>query len=231
MGSNKLPVVELFSSIQGEGPFQGRRALFLRLGNCNLRCAFCDTKYAITPSKTWRYFEPEELNAILLKEYFGELKHLVITGGEPMLHERLLFNALKSLFIRIKLLEIETNGTIEPQYFHKYSFVVFNVSPKLSNSKVPHEKRIKESSLKLYSNLEQSYFKFVIKDEKDIEEVLKIKEQFFIPSSRIFLMPLASSKRELRKISPMVFKMAQDFKFNYSCRIHIDIFGGRRRGV
>ena len=231
MGRNKLPVVEIFSSIQGEGPYQGRAALFLRLGICNLRCSFCDTRYALFPSRKWKYLSPEELNALLLKKYAGKIKHLVITGGEPMLHEKLLFESLRTLFTRIDLLEIETNGTIIPEYFYRYSFVVFNVSPKLSNSQVPHKQRIIEPALEFYSNLPQSFFKFVIKDEHDIKEVLKIKEQFFIPSSKIFLMPLASTKKELRKNSPYVFKLAQKYGFNYSCRIQIDVFGGRKRGV
>ncbi len=231
MGRNKLPVVEIFPSIQGEGPYQGRYGLFIRLGICNLRCSFCDTKYALFPSKKWKYMEPEEINKLLLTTYPDKLKHLILTGGEPMLHEKLLHEALKTLFGRIDLLEIETNGTIIPQYFHRYSFVIFNVSPKLSNSQVPYNQRIVEESLEFYSNLSQSYFKFVVKDHKDLEEVLMFKEKFFIPSNKIFLMPLASTKKELRRHSINVFKLAVKFGFNYSCRIQIDIFGGKKRGV
>lgn len=41
-------LVEIFSAIQGEGPYVGERQIFLRLGGCDLRCRFCDSKH------TWR---------------------------------------------------------------------------------------------------------------------------------------------------------------------------------
>ena len=231
MGRDKLPVVEIFSSIQGEGPYQGRSGLFLRLGTCNLRCAFCDTAYALHPSKKWQYLSKAELLNLLLKKYSHKLRHLIITGGEPMLFEKLLFEAIRPLYQRIELLEIETNGTIKPMYFQKLPNIVFNVSPKLSNSKMPYKKRIIEDALSFYSNLENAFFKFVIKDEEDLKEVLDIKERFFIPNNKVFLMPLGKTKKELRQNAPGVFQLAKTHDFNYSCRIQIEIFGGRRHGV
>ncbi len=231
MGRDKLPVVEIFRSVQGEGPYQGRYALFLRLGLCNLRCKFCDTKYALHPTKRWRYVEPEELARELVQKYPDALSHLVITGGEPMLHENLIAKALKILLNRVKTLEIETNGTISPQILHKFSFVTFNVSPKLANSGEKKERRIVKEALEFYSNLKNAYFKFVIGDEKDIEEVLAIKEQFYIPGNKIYLMPMGKTKKDIRKNARVAFKLAITHGFNYSCRIQIEASGRAKHGI
>ncbi len=231
MGRDKLPIVELFKSIQGEGPFQGRLALFVRLGFCNLKCTFCDTKYALKPAKNWTYFTPHELARKLIHSYPDVVTHLVITGGEPMLHEELIFNTLRLLLDRVKLAEIETNGTIAPGLLHKFSFVTFNVSPKLSNSGEKRERRIVKEALSAYSDIENTFFKFVIKNRKDIEEVLEIKDSFFIPSNRIYLMPLASTKAQLRATEKLVFELALKHGFNYSCRIQVEASRRVKNGV
>ncbi len=231
MGRNKLPVVEVFKSIQGEGTYQGRFALFVRLGLCNLRCKFCDTTYALKPSKGWRNMLPDELAHELWQKYPDALPHLAITGGEPMLHENLIFELLKIVSNRVKTVEIETNGTILPKTLYKFSFITFNVSPKLSNSGEKKHKRIIEEALDFYSNLENVYFKFVIANESDIKEVIEIKDRFYIPQNRIFLMPMASTKRELLKNSKIVLNLAIRYGFNYSCRIQIEASGRRKRGI
>ncbi len=231
MGRDKLPVVEIFKSVQGEGPYQGRYALFLRLGLCNLKCKFCDTKYALTPGKNWRYVSPETLANELIRKYSDALFHFIITGGEPMLHEALIKELVGILLNRIRILEIETNGTIFPQFLHKFSFITFNVSPKLENSGEKAEKRIIKEVLELYSNLENAYFKFVISSEKDIEEVLAIKKQFYIPNNKIFLMPMGATKKEVRKNAQTAFKLAVKYGFNYSCRIQIEAGGRKKHGI
>lgn len=100
-----LKVVEIFPTLQGEGPFAGQPAVFVRLGGCNLACSFCDTEF--------EQFEEMPLNAILAEVNVkaGGMRDLVvITGGEPLrqniapLCEGLLAQGLR--------VQIETNGTL-----------------------------------------------------------------------------------------------------------------------
>ncbi len=99
-----LEVVQIFATIQGEGPFAGMPAIFIRLGGCNLACDFCDTEF-------------ETFTAMALDKIMQQVTELrdtqplaVITGGEPLrqnigpLCERLLGEGMK--------VQIETNGTL-----------------------------------------------------------------------------------------------------------------------
>ncbi|MCQ9326382.1 7-carboxy-7-deazaguanine synthase QueE [Neisseria dentiae] len=94
-------IVEIFESLQGEGYNTGMSAVFIRLGKCNLACAWCDTDYLT--------FTMMSLADILgrLKSYTA--RNIIITGGEPTIqpHLEVLLDALKSAGYR---LYIETNG-------------------------------------------------------------------------------------------------------------------------
>ena len=76
-----MKIAELFYSIQGEGSLVGVPSVFIRTSGCNLRCAWCDTPYT-----SW---QPEgtdlELNQILDEVAAHPARHVVVTGGEPMI--------------------------------------------------------------------------------------------------------------------------------------------------
>jgi len=112
-----LVVAEVFGpTFQGEGPSAGRRAMFLRLGRCNLDCTWCDTPY----TWDWSRFDPAiELHQRSVEDVMGELDGigadlLVITGGEPMLQQRNLPPIVSGAHARGWRVEVETNGTIAP---------------------------------------------------------------------------------------------------------------------
>lgn len=102
----KYPVLELFSSIQGEGYYQGTLASFVRLGGCNLRCAWCDTAHSQTAAGA------EEMDiADILLELPCDVRRVIITGGEPTLHD--LGPLAAALHARGHEVALETNGTQE----------------------------------------------------------------------------------------------------------------------
>ncbi|HMR92796.1 MAG TPA: 7-carboxy-7-deazaguanine synthase QueE [Chitinophagaceae bacterium] len=81
--ADKLPVMEHFYTLQGEGYYQGRAAYFIRLGGCDVGCVWCDVKESWDASVHPQY-SVEELVEAVKKTPSGIA---VITGGEPLLHQ------------------------------------------------------------------------------------------------------------------------------------------------
>ena len=82
-GGRKLPLVEEFYTIQGEGYHTGKAAYFIRIGGCDVGCSWCDTKFSWNPS-----LHPViEVDAILKNIVSCPAKATVITGGEPLIYD------------------------------------------------------------------------------------------------------------------------------------------------
>lgn len=101
-----LKIVELFYTIQGEGPYSGMPAVFVRLAGCNLRCTWCDTDFesgAVVHTT-------QALVDMVLTASAGRTKLCVITGGEPMLQN--IVPLIYELNRHNYRCQIETAGTI-----------------------------------------------------------------------------------------------------------------------
>ncbi|QED23724.1 7-carboxy-7-deazaguanine synthase QueE [Candidatus Deianiraea vastatrix] len=121
-----LFVQEIFPTIQAEGIFAGRPAIFIRLGGCNLACSFCDTEF-----ENFSQMSLEDILAQVQKHQvqYSKINLIVITGGEPMRQNIIpLCNKLHKNFT----VQIETNGTI---YRNLPDFVKVICSPKIVNGK------------------------------------------------------------------------------------------------
>lgn len=79
--SMKYKVVEIFKSLQGEGFNTGKEVVFIRLSGCNLKCSFCDTNH--------EKFTELSIDEIIKKVLEFRVNSLIITGGEPMIHNLL----------------------------------------------------------------------------------------------------------------------------------------------
>ena len=102
-------VNEIFPSIQGESTFQGLPTVFVRLAGCNLRCSYCDTTYAFKDG------DECELDSIVDTVCSYGIRHVCITGGEPLLQDETPHFASK-LTSSGKIVSIETNGTLDVSY-------------------------------------------------------------------------------------------------------------------
>lgn len=96
-----MRVNEIFYSLQGEGAYTGRPAVFVRLAGCNLRCVFCDTKH-----QAYKDYTKEEI-AREIAVY--EARHIVFTGGEPSL--QLDADTVDYFHELGYFIQVETNGT------------------------------------------------------------------------------------------------------------------------
>lgn len=105
--SNYIEVVDIFKTLQGEGPFAGQRAIFIRLAGCNLQCPGCDTDYT---SNREKYHVSDIIELIAEKADAPYL--IVITGGEPFRQNiTTLANTLLEAGYSV---QVETNGTLRP---------------------------------------------------------------------------------------------------------------------
>jgi len=227
----KLAVSEVFYSIQGEGQTMGIPAVFLRLGGCNLLCESktwrCDT------IEVWRKSKATLFQDVLSDEYVEILRsrnaHLVITGGEPMLHKDAICEYLQWFAYKYgfrPIVEIETNGTIQPNFYLQVNVDYWNVSPKLKSAgeQNPFEKRYNDDALSWFKNRgSRAIFKFVVAGEDDILEIF----QDFAPSithNQVVLMPAGSSREELEKTRSFVVEKCKQLKLRYSDRLHVVIW-------
>ena len=98
----QYPIVEIFHSVQGEGFHTGIPHVFIRFGNCNLRCEWCDTDFMT--------FEDMDIDSIIEEVLSYDCDRVIFTGGEPAMQDlSVIGKRLKEHGINIS---IETNGTI-----------------------------------------------------------------------------------------------------------------------
>lgn len=208
-----MQVSEIFYSIQGEGINIGKPAIFLRLAGCHLRCIWCDSKY------TWNFKSGKAMSTaeIIKKIKKYPCRHLVITGGEPLIQQNALIELLKKL--SNYYVEIETSGSL-PTHINEY-INHYNCSPKLSNSKnqtiklgkFPHEK---------------TYYKFVVDKISDIKEIKSFIRRHRLPLKNVILMPQGVRQRELAKKTKWLAEICKKENLRFTPRLHIEIWGNKR---
>ena len=142
-----LDVQAIFPTLQGEGPYAGWPAVFIRLGGCNLACTFCDTEF--------ESFEPKKLLEIVKEAALlardNNIKLVVITGGEPF--RQPIGQLCCQLLEGGLMVQIETNGTLYNEIDERVDVIC---SPKNTNGKYP---QIRPDLLERISA-----FKFIISD-------------------------------------------------------------------
>ncbi len=214
-----LRVSEIFASIQGEGPTVGTPSVFVRLQGCSVGCTWCDTKYSWNPARGREI----GLSQLLAEVKGAGVENVVVTGGEPLEHPAFtpLVAALKGHGHRV---EVETAGTEVPPLV---AVDQWNVSLKLAHSGVPEARRLRPDAISRFREL-GAWFKFVVGEECDLDEVLRIQAQYGIPSGRIVLMPLGLRREEQQARMPMVVKCCRRYGFRFSPRLHILIWGPKR---
>ncbi|MEM1513585.1 MAG: radical SAM protein [Candidatus Thermoplasmatota archaeon] len=205
-----MRVNEIFYSIQGEGGDAGLRTIFIRLTGCNLRCKWCDTKYA--------YFEGEEMNAekILEKIKKWNCKRVCITGGEPLLQDEVyyLIDKLISLGYYVS---VETNGSISIRNLAERD-VIIKMDYKLPSS--GFEKFMLKDNLKILR--ERDELKFIIADRDDYEFAKYIIGSNIIKCS-IIMQPVWKKCKELAE-----WILEDEIDTRLSIQIHKIIWGEKR---
>ena len=178
---------------------------------------------------------------------------LVITGGEPLMQAAGLagmLDHLDTLMIpreggglpkgqsraerdpRLRggslNVEIETNGTVAPPARLDERVDQYNVSPKLAHSGNPAELALKPDMLDRWAADERAWFKFVVAEPADVDEVLALARTHAIAANRIYLMPEGTDSATLRSREQWLAPLCLEHGFRMSDRLHIHLYGDTR---
>jgi len=213
-----LKVNEIFYSIQGESSYAGLPCVFVRLTGCNLRCSFCDTRYA--------YYEGKKLDPDEIFKRIGYYRCplVEVTGGEPLIQEEtplLIKRLLKEGYVTL----LETNGSRDVSIIDERCVKIIDI-------KCPSSGENKKNDLENFNRItNRDEIKFVIGDREDYEYAKNILE----------LMPIEISGRNPVHFSPVTGKI--DYKMlagwiledHLAVRLHLQlhkiIWGVEQRGV
>ena len=182
----------IFSSLQGEGRFQGYPSDFIRFFGCNLNCSYCDTKYTLS-GDSFYFMTPEEAAEKLNKTGVFDL---CVTGGEPMCQEDELLKFL--LLLSKKRVSIETNGSLELEPLYRAfsaaktdSQLYFSTDWKTPGSGNPV---FDERNVNFLKDSRAGWIKFVVATSQDldfVEEKLR-----FLDGTETYLSPVFENGRE-----------------------------------
>ena len=170
-----MRIIEVFHSLQGEGPWTGVRTTFVRTARCNLRCRWCDTKYSFGPGRE------RSLRSILAEVARHRTRHVCLTGGEPLLQKEsvALVTALSKKGIRTV---IETGGSLDVSPYLGLEQVTLSVDVKCPSSRMEGHNR--------WSNLPllrpHDVLKFVIGDRRDYLYARRAVRAYRGPANVVF---------------------------------------------
>lgn len=227
-----MRLAEVFFSIQGEGKLMGVPSAFVRTSGCNLRCVWCDTPYA-----SWQpEGEDVPVGAIVQRVESFPGRHVVITGGEPMIMPDLaeLCDALKARNYHIT---VETAATV----FAAVKLDLASLSPKLSNStpakreggrfaRVHEEMRLNVEVIQQLMDTSLDFqLKFVVCQPADLREIHDLLRRLkgWEPSD-VQLMPEGTDRATQDERAAWVSDICKQEGFRFCPRLHVLLYGNRR---
>ncbi len=222
----KYPVIEIFSSVQGEGPYVGCRQIFIRLHGCNLNCSYCDTvssempfncRLEKTPGKRDFIQHANPLSLGDIAEAVTALKlsqhdSVSLTGGEPLLYPSLIKDLAPLLKGTRHGLYLETNGTLPDslaEVIRLIDIVAMDIKLPGSTGNAPfweqHARFLKIASSK------NAFVKVVVTNKTILKEVAKAAEliKTIAPGTILVLQPI-SVREDINAVSYKHLLMLQE---------------------
>lgn len=217
-------VVEIFTSINGEGRRAGQLALFIRFQKCNLHCSYCDTRWANTDSAAYTELTEDELYDEIKK---SGIRNITLTGGEPLLQPEIDVLLHKLTADDTLSVEIETNGSISIEEFSRLKNPpLFTLDYKLPGSGM--EKYMKVENF-AYLKPEDTV-KFVAGSRQDLERVREIIASFQLTKKcAVYISPVFGA------IAPAeIVEFMKQYRLNgvnLQLQLHKIIWDPQQRGV
>ena len=223
----KLFVSEIFVSVQGEGMLTGVPSVFVRTSGCNLRCAWCDT-----PETSWEATgEVRSLASVVDEVLAHEVRHVVLTGGEPLLSKGMAGLA-RALHGAGRHLTVETAGTL----YRDLPVDLWSLSPKLSSSVPDHprwgplheSRRLRHDVLRRYVEGGHYQLKLVVAKPEELVEVDALVRAIGAAPEHVLLMPEGLTPHRLDQVAEWLVPLCIERGYRYCDRLHIRLFGHTR---
>ena len=220
-----LHLNETFASLQGEGLLTGVPSFFIRTAGCNLRCGWCDT-----PHTSWEPTgEQVPLPALLAElDRHPHLRHVVLTGGEPMIAKGVadLAGAIADRGLHLTL---ETAGTV----FEPLPVDLWSISPKLSSSTPDHPtwgprhdaRRLAPEVIAAMMASGPYQLKFVLAEPAELDEVERLVTEVAADRARVLLMPEGRTPERLDATAAWLAPLCLDRGLRFCDRLHIRLYG------
>ena len=247
--SKVLPILEVYRCVQSEGSRFGRPTIAVRTTGCTHRCYFgeggwCDSWYtSIHPEKGVFTFN----DIIKIYDENPHVKEMMLTGGSPTMHPRLVNELTHFANERDILITIETEGSkfVETDY----PIGLLSISPKFDNSipvigaitpagKVVDEKMIKThnrfrqntEAIKQMIEFHTDYHYKPVWDgtDKNLKEIEDYRIELGVPKNKTYIMPAGDTRETLIEMYPLVFNMCAEKGYNMTGRDHIIAFDTQR---
>ncbi len=218
----KYNVAEKFISINGEGQRAGQLAVFIRFSGCNLRCSYCDTKWANDFNMTCQQLTVQEIKDYIIKSGFT---NVTLTGGEPLLQENI--DELISELINANFwVEIETNGSVPISPIETKKRPHFTMDYKLPSSGM-EDKMILENMNLLTSD---DVVKFVCGSDDDLNKAYEIIKEYNLDDRCKVYLSCVFGQLEPAKVVDFMIKHKLN-KINLQLQMHKFIWDPDKKGV
>lgn len=233
-----LRISELYyDTIQGEGPYTGAPAVFLRLKGCTLSCKWCDSKEIWRQGRFFTYLEIFDIiknDTLKVVERLSNGHVLVITGGSPLIQQERIVGFIAAFTKQYgfrPVIHMENECVIRPINTILCLVDVWMNSPKLANSGEDLIRRFKPELLSLLSNQNNSWFKFVVRNKKDWQE---IEDNYLhtglIRKDQVVLMPEGATRKAIQRNREKIIELAIKNGVRYSSRYHVLVWD-KKTGV
>lgn len=170
-----MRIIEVFHSIQGEGPLTGVRTTFIRTARCNLRCSWCDTPYSFGPGKE------RSIPSLVREVARNATRNVCLTGGEPLLQKDSVALVTR-LSKRGITTVIETGGSLDVTPFLDVPGVILSVDVKCPSSRMEGKNRWTNLPLLRADDV----VKFVIADRADYVYARRVLRRYRGPATVVF---------------------------------------------
>ncbi|MFA6423570.1 MAG: radical SAM protein [Patescibacteria group bacterium] len=211
-----MKVIETFLSIQGEGIDSGLLTYFVRFSGCNLRCTYCDTKYAYSGGIEMT------IDEIINKIKKSKVKKVCVTGGEPLIQPEI--EKLSNKLINDNyFINIETNGSIELPDWTKQKNISISMDLKCPSSGM--DKKMNYGNIDKLDSKDS--VKFIIGNDEDYKFAKKWSEK--IRFANIIFNPVYG-QMDLKKLAQDVID-DQLVNVRMGVQLHKIIWGPTKKGV
>jgi 7-carboxy-7-deazaguanine synthase len=212
-----MNICEIFYSIQGESTYSGLPCVFIRTSGCNLRCSYCDTKYA--------YENGDDISIDKIQKEVSRYKCQLVelTGGEPLFQHKESMVLIKSLLDKGYKILLETNGSlsikdIDPQVI------------KIMDLKCPDSGMSESINWDNLNSLNiHDQVKFVLSSRKDYEWAKEIISRYPILNEIEVLISTAYGK--LKPEDAVKWLLEDNLKARFQLQLHKYIWHPDTRGV